>query len=305
MLRILCLFLYLFFGKAGRSNATGRNLTKITWAHAVDSDDFLSEVLNGDINFIEADILMGYLTSDTENRHELPIMAHPPATTSDLSLENFLKRILIFNNHSNLDKVKGVKLDFKSIEAFESSVEIIKKNYNMQQFPTWINADILPGPVNNMATIPVDPLRFFSSAKRLGPAVLSIGWTTKWGTDANEGQYSATNIQDMISTIKANGVDTVGHTLTFPIRAGIAANSLKQLIDLYCSLKDSNEVTFTIWSSANDAVNIEQLRELIFTFGLDKVYVDVPDELKNQLHLENNPFKNTCRKAIDVRCYEK
>lgn len=48
----------------------------------------------------------------------------------------------------------------------------------------------------------------------------------------------------------------------------------------------TNNVTLTIWSSANDFVDIDLLRKLIFSFGIDRVYVDVPDEVLNHLHLD-------------------
>ncbi|XP_053683982.1 protein FAM151B isoform X2 [Sabethes cyaneus] len=260
----------------------GNKLTCITWAHAVNSNELLSAVLKGDIDFIEADIGLGYLDCDNENRNLIPIMAHPPATKSDLSLRSFLEQVHNFNSLADVNKVKGIKLDFKSIEAFEQSVQIIQAFYDTQRFTTWINADILPGPVNNTVTVPVDPARFFHSVKSLSSVAVSIGWTTKWGNDPNEGQYSEENILQMIDTIKVNKVDL---DITFPIRAGIAANSQKELTELYSALSDTNKVTFTIWSSAGDAVNVEKLNRFIADLGEDKIYVDVPEELKEQLNL--------------------
>jgi Uncharacterized conserved protein (DUF2181) len=55
----------------------------------------------------------------------LPVMGHPPATTSDITLENFLNDILNFNK-VNPSKQKGVKLDFKSIEVFEGSLPLLR-----------------------------------------------------------------------------------------------------------------------------------------------------------------------------------
>lgn len=68
---------------------------------------------------LEADIIVGKL--NTINQTGIPIMAHPPAVESDLSLENFLD----LNIHSN--KTKGIKLDFKSNDAFELSKPILTK----------------------------------------------------------------------------------------------------------------------------------------------------------------------------------
>uniref|UniRef100_A0A182HVE6 Menorin-like domain-containing protein n=2 Tax=Anopheles arabiensis TaxID=7173 RepID=A0A182HVE6_ANOAR len=280
------------------------NLTKITWAHAVNDAEFLTRVLASDVQFIEADISLGYLKDDVNKEREIPIMAHPPATESDISLETFLQRILQFNREANdPSKVKGVKLDFKSIGAFERSIDIIRASYDMTAFDTWINADILPGPVDNTATVPVDPTRFFTAARRLGKATLSIGWTTRWGPDFSEGLYTESQVDAMIDAIRANGIDKVGNAITFPVRGGIVANSVNNMIRLFCALKDTNNVTFTIWSSADDAVSVEKLREFIFTAGLDRTYVDVPDDLHKKLHLDENAFSNTCKKTLQARKY--
>lgn len=268
------------------TNVHGENLTDISWAHAVNNAEYLTEVLKGEINYIEADISLGYLQNDTEKLCKIPIMAHPPATESNLSLKEFLQRVFLFNSKAENSKVKGIKLDFKSIEALEKSVEIVQQYYSITKYPTWINADILSGPVENTNTIPVNPERFFKSAKKLGPVVLSIGWTTRWGNDVQEGSYSDDNIEQMINTIITNQIDKQGCTITFPIRAGIAANSMKSLTQLYSALESSNLISFTIWSSENDPVDVEKLRNFIFSFGLDKIYIDVPKKLKEQLRLK-------------------
>uniref|UniRef100_A0A4Y0BTW8 Menorin-like domain-containing protein n=1 Tax=Anopheles funestus TaxID=62324 RepID=A0A4Y0BTW8_ANOFN len=280
------------------------NLTKVTWAHAVNDAEFLTRVLASDIQFIEADISLGYLKDDVNKEHEIPIMAHPPATESDISLETFLTRILQYNRDVVKDTSKGVKLDFKSIGAFEGSIDIIRTNYDMTSFATWINADILPGPVDNTATIPVDSTRFFAAARRLGKATLSIGWTTRWGADFTDGLYTNPQVDAMIDAIRTNAIDKAGNPITFPVRAGIVANSVKNMIRLYCDLKDTNDVTFTIWSSADDAVNVEKLREFIFTAGLDRTYVDVPEDLHRKLHLDENAFSDTCKKTLQARCFD-
>lgn len=78
----------------------------------------------GDIQYIEADIVLGTIINDTSNKLQ-PIMAHPPDNTSDISLDTFLTRILDFNKNET-QKKKGVKLDFKSIDVFNGSLELLK-----------------------------------------------------------------------------------------------------------------------------------------------------------------------------------
>ena len=75
---------------------------------------------------LEADIVMGTIVG--KDGPPMPIMAHPPATTSDLSLAEFLETISQHNvKETNPASKKGAKLDFKSIEAFEQSQELISK----------------------------------------------------------------------------------------------------------------------------------------------------------------------------------
>ena len=80
---------------------------------------------------IEADVLMGKLINDTRNQL-IPIMCHPPNQTSDLSLDNFIKQIIEFNE-SYKTYEKGFKLDFKSTEVVENSKQVLQK-YNEKVF---------------------------------------------------------------------------------------------------------------------------------------------------------------------------
>lgn len=80
---------------------------------------------------IEADIVLGTLVNSSTNA-TLPIMGHPPANTSDLSLEVFLTEVSNYNLDSNHSATKkGVKLDFKSIEAFQASITIVRNFDNV------------------------------------------------------------------------------------------------------------------------------------------------------------------------------
>lgn len=72
---------------------------------------------------LEADIVLGHVIG--KEGPPIPIMAHPPATTSDITLGDFLSAVAQYNNVNSKSKHKGVKLDFKSIEAFDKSQEII------------------------------------------------------------------------------------------------------------------------------------------------------------------------------------
>lgn len=77
----------------------------------------LALLFKDDIMMLEADVTIAPNSTT-------PIMAHPPAISSDLTLEEFLSKV-IANNAS-----KGIKLDFKSIEAFNASKPILDKVRN-------------------------------------------------------------------------------------------------------------------------------------------------------------------------------
>lgn len=265
----------------------------------------------GDVRMIEADIVLG--TLDCGNGTIVPIMAHPPNTTSNLSLETFLRTISVHNiEHPN--NVKGVKLDFKSIESFDGALNLLKSIWQLviyrmvfsiaqqtcnrvlilhftQQMtcPVWINADILSGPVHSIVTKPVDANRFLQGCKQLPRATLSLGWTTLWGPLFQIGKYTHEHINHMVDAINRNEISSIEHRITFPVRAGIAAQSEDTLTELFRRINhnrtESNCVTLTIWSSPHDYVNVPLLRQLIVTIGYDRVYVDVPADLRAQLNL--------------------
>jgi hypothetical protein len=68
--------------------------------------------------------VLGRLINDSSQMLQ-PVMGHPPAVTSDISLGNFLSDILNFNL-ANPSRQKGIKLDFKSIEVFNGSMPLLR-----------------------------------------------------------------------------------------------------------------------------------------------------------------------------------
>ncbi|XP_060821750.1 protein FAM151B isoform X1 [Bombus pascuorum] len=255
------------------------NLTKIVWEHAVNSKEKLDNALASDkIMMLEADVTLGILNGTSSNNTQIPIMAHPPATESNLTLEDFLNTVIRQN------VTKGIKLDFKSIDAFNASKPILEKVRNNIKFPVFLNADILSGPVN-ATTKEVEAETFVKQAKTFPEYTLSVGWTTRYGTKDNvtEGQYTEQQIQSMINILKEQ---MVTQPITYPVRAGLAANSMeviKSLMENSCSF--ANNVSLTVWSSEGDKVDAEKLSTLIRDIGVKKVYVDVPQDLMNKLHL--------------------
>lgn len=73
--------------------------------------------------------------------------------------------------------------------------------------------------------------------------------------------------------------------VTFPVRAGMVANSGTTL----ANLRDIPNSTFTVWSADRDTVNVTRLREVILDIlGRDRVFLDVPKSLSDQLQLSRN-----------------
>lgn len=98
------------------------DLTKVVWAHAVNDLSRLRKALSDPtIMMIEADVVLGFLKFNNGSSR-IPIMAHPPAQESDLSLQMFLE---ITNNFIAKNMKKGIKLDFKSTESFDASWKVI------------------------------------------------------------------------------------------------------------------------------------------------------------------------------------
>ena len=108
------------------------DLTRVSWSHATNSKALLDQALADSTMMIEADVSLGPGSE--------PIMAHPPANTSDLSLRQFLDFVL------ESGKKKGIKLDFKLLEVVRPSLEILDQMRDKLRMPLWLNADIVKGP---------------------------------------------------------------------------------------------------------------------------------------------------------------
>ncbi|XP_003706204.1 protein FAM151B isoform X2 [Megachile rotundata] len=259
------------------------NLTQIVWAHAVNSQADLAKALeSAEIMMLEADVVLGKHNSNsssTNTSQTIPIMAHPPKTESDLSLQEFLMAVIDKKNVS-----KGIKLDFKTTDAFNASKLILDNLRNDMKFPVFLNADILPGPLNANAT-PVDAKQFVSQAKMVPNCTLSLGWTTNYvcKNDSTDCWYTEEQVQQMIDLVKEQNVS---QPITYPVRAGLVANNvttIKSLLEKSSNL--NKDVTLTIWSSDGDTVNAKELSSLIKDVGVEKVYVDVPKDLMEKLNI--------------------
>ncbi|CAG7713049.1 unnamed protein product [Allacma fusca] len=253
-----------FFGEGPEIS----DISNITWAHAVNSIAELEKALNDDTMMLEADISLGTVHGSEQ---VVPIMAHPPANTSDLSFEVFINRII---RAVDGGAKKGAKLDFKDIKTVEPCLQMLKqlKRKKKISFPVWLNADILPGPVNSTDE-PVNATEFLSLASEYSPSsMLSLGWKTNFGCHVR-GKYEKSQILEMIEVV---GQFNPQVPPTFPVRAGLAAESVEELLLLIATVPGS---TLTLWASASDPVDMNNLQDLIDTINTKNLYIDLPFDL--------------------------
>lgn len=87
----------------------------------------------------------------------------------------------------------------------------------------------------------------------------------------------------MVDTLAENNIT---QPVTYPVRAGFVANDIAAVKALLQNTTFANP-TLTIWSSEGDSVDAVQLSKLIKEVGVDKVYVDVPKDLRSKLNLSS------------------
>ena len=226
---------------------------------------------------LEADVLLQ--GQGTPNQTDIPIMAHPPDITSDITLESWINQVLA---HSS---PKGIKLDFKGTAVLEPAMQVLKKRKLNFVQPVWLNADILRGP--NTDSRPVN----FSEFKRIvglyfPESTWSLGWTTGWTNTPKDKVYNP----EMVSEV-ADYVRELDQPITFPVRAAMIRESWNHFKDL---LEESRGYTLTIWSGKNDIVNPDDLVYVRQSYDIDRIFYNLPDPLMNDFlkRLNQNAIVN-------------
>ncbi|NXJ86342.1 F151B protein, partial [Trogon melanurus] len=199
-----------------------------------------------------------------------PVMAHPPETDSDITLEEWLKAIM--------DTDKGIKLDFKSLEAVRPSLELLECVKRRLKRPVWINADILPGPNGSNAV--VDAKVFLDTVTSFFPNVtLSLG--ILFNLMVFIVGYDWTMVKEM-----AQICSTLSQPVTFPVRAALVRQSVTEVCWL---MQQSDRYSLTVWTGKEDVYSVEDLLYIRENFDKSRVYYDI-------LEPQNSEFK----KAIGV-----
>ncbi|NWI12867.1 F151B protein, partial [Crypturellus soui] len=194
-----------------------------------------------------------------------PIMAHPPETDSDNTLQEWLEEILKTD--------KGIKLDFKSLEAVRPSLELLEGVKLRLARPVWLNADVLPGPNGGHTVLDargfLDTVTsFFPDFSFFNQMVFFVG-------------YDWMMVKEM-----AEICSTLSQPVTFAVRAALVRQSLSELCWL---LQQSDRYSLTVWTGKQDEYSVEDLLHIREHFDKSRVYYDV-------LEPQNSEFK----KAIGI-----
>ncbi|KAM6944644.1 protein FAM151B [Lycodopsis pacificus] len=245
----------------GPSQVKKWHAAEVRWSHAVNSRSRLTEALSGPTHMIEADVII------RGRDPKEPIMAHPPDTDSDITLKEWLEGVKDHN--------KGIKLDFKSLEAVSPSVALLEEMYQPDR-PVWINADILSGPGGQAR--PLDPQAFLFSVKTLpSHTVLSLGWTTGWTAGTDNAGYSWNMVRVMEEICRG-----LKNPVTFPVRAALLAQSFAQLSWL---LQQSDRYTLTVWTGQNDEFTLQDLLPYKEEVDIRRIYYDLQDSGRTELSM--------------------
>ncbi|RWS13144.1 DUF2181 domain containing protein-like protein [Dinothrombium tinctorium] len=244
-------------------NAGGDGL-RIKWAHAINSRHQLSSALMSDELMIEADVTLA-----ESNRYPVPIMAHPPMTMSDITLEDWLIEVV------RSETCKGIKLDFKSTRVVEPAFRVLARHSDFLKGPLVLNADILQG-CNKPSSPPVDAWTFLMLCRtRFPKAILSIGWTTEMNDISLKTGYTREMIDQMASLVKEY---SLLQPVTFPVNASLLKVSIAELQRLLFQVPNSS---LSVWSHPGDPVSIDDLMVYRKAFGVNQVFYDMPEDILN------------------------
>ncbi|XP_053549407.1 protein FAM151A [Bombina bombina] len=239
----------------------------VSWYHGANSISQMNEALNSGIMILEADVnVEGHRTP---NQTDLPIMAHPPDVYSDNTLQNWINTVV--------DSTKGIKLDFKSIEAVGPSLDILRAKCSKAPInrPVWVNADILNGP-NVFLNAAVNASRFLQLVQEKFPDVtISPGWVTLYLPPVISNKtYTWEMIQQMYSLIK-----DLPQRITFPARVPLTWSAWPYF---YWLMQRSDRYSLTLWQGKSDPVTLKDLLCIRDSSSPEKIYYDIYEPLLSE-----------------------
>ncbi|RME51763.1 MAG: DUF2181 domain-containing protein [Caldilineae bacterium] len=224
----------------------------VHWSHGTNSIGKLAAALvDPDIHFIEGDI--------SEGPDGRAIMAHPPATESDLAYEEWIRAIV--------EVGKGAKLDFKSPAVVVPALEYARK-IAAERIPLIVNADVFLGPGGRVVRF--QPNTFLAQYRTLLPqAILSPGWVV--------GSDGIGYTQQMLDEMKAYARQ-VRNDVTLCFHAWLLFSSWPEVKWLL----DETPHTITVWGKIDASELVSWLRR--FT-NPARTFYDVQTPTGEQIHM--------------------
>ncbi|KAM4720830.1 protein FAM151A [Rhinophrynus dorsalis] len=239
----------------------------VSWYHGANNKSQMEAALNSDIMILEADVNVE--GRGTPNETDLPIMAHPPSVYSDNTLKNWLNAVLA--------STKGIKLDFKSIQAVGPSLDVLRAKSAQVPInrPVWLNADIVIGP-NVNHEIGVNASQFLKLVQEKFPDItISPGWVTLYLPPLISNKtYTQEMIQQMYDLVKA-----LPQRITFPARAVLTRSAWPHFSWL---LQQSDRYSLTLWQGTSDPLTLEDLLFIRDNSYPEKIYYDIYEPLLSE-----------------------
>ncbi|XP_069794126.1 protein FAM151A isoform X2 [Narcine bancroftii] len=248
----------------------------VTWYHGANSKHQLEQALNSTAMVLEADVNIEGL--NTQNNTGIPIMAHPPDVYSDNTFQEWLDVVMRTK--------RGVKLDFKSIDAVNPSLDILVKKLNEMGIdrPIWINADILIGPNVPAFIQPVNASRFLDLVQQKFPnVILSPGWMTLYIPIFAVKPYTQKMVEEMYDLVK-----DLSQRVTFPVRALFLKQAWPHFNWL---LSQSSRYSLTLWQGSIDVITVEDLLFFRDNSNIEQIYYDIYEPVLSefkQIALQTN-----------------
>ncbi|CAE8650459.1 unnamed protein product [Polarella glacialis] len=213
---------------------------KQVWAHSCVTWAKLNDALaDPSVTAFEVDVTMGHVVGSDRSSDPVPIMAHPPSRTSDLSFEACLEAVI-------QDGRRHVKFDFKNLASVELCLPMLaaaSSRLAANRQAVWLNADVLPGPGLRSWSCAVPAEAFLAAAAELCPgAHLSLGWKVNpvgWNDT-----YTEADCQAMAALCNKHLKEASGG-IVFAVAARVAGRDPNALAGLLRSVPNSQLLLWT------------------------------------------------------------
>mmetsp|Transcript_5672 Transcript_5672/g.6222 ORF Transcript_5672/g.6222 Transcript_5672/m.6222 type:complete len:338 (+) Transcript_5672:37-1050(+) len=255
---------------------------KQCWSHGTCTQKKLVEALaNPNITAIESDLVIGSVSNDslTDSSLMIPIMAHPPDKSSDLSIKSFLQQVTTDDGVLK----KHIKLDFKQMKVVSPTFEEIIRQH-VRKGLIFLNADILPGPgFKNMMRkdiyndyYDIHPeeflqvcLKFLNKFKKELPnlqLVFSIGFKADV---LNLQGFSQSHIEKMINLIR--DYDLISYGVVLPINARLLVKNVVPFQHFLNVFPNNDNTQLLAWTATGEPpISLRKVKQIKSEFAAVK-----------------------------------